>query len=619
MTLIGTEPYDMMIRRSSSESPSEYLSKSIPAKILYVTSNHSVDCGMNISINQVWEVTACRALGDSSGNLAVIGTSAAKATANFSLWLNPSTNVVEFIFGDGGAATAKVTTSAYNVSQIHTYRMKLSTAEAWIDGNYIGKATNPQTSISTSNAKKIVFYGCWRGSSMNSYFKGGIGEVKIWENDVLVRDYIPACSYTISTNYYEVVSNSITYFTGCQPGFSIDFAIDVEATSTYNVFDLKFANLLGEYSIDWGDGTSLVSSDTDGWNLNLPMTTLYGSSRTHTYAVPGIYTIQVKIPCGNMVMTLASTTCIIKRLLRFHPKFIPMNFINSARDINQKLLPDSLIIGTDAFHNCSGLLLTDLPPSLMSIGLNAFMNCSSLSSMHAPLNLNLIYQSAFQNCTNLDFINKNLEEIQYIGPYAFRDCTSLDIRSIASGCEISQYAFIRCSSLKDVTLNLDARAGNYSFQGAGLSSLQIFFEQEPQILGVGSFKSCSSLKDVTFHYSGLSSTSFDMPSSCFESCTSLSSVLGLEPFRKIQKAAFKGDASLKTLTLGSHCQYIQAEAFENTGLKEVHFAGGYPTLARSIDATAFNGCTSLTDIYVPWSEGAVANAPWRSDKCDYPL
>ena len=27
-------------------------------------------------------------------------------------------------------------------------------------------------------------------------------------------------------------------------------------------------------------------------------------------------------------------------------------------------------------------------------------------------------------------------------------------------------------------------------------------------------------------------------------------------------------------------------------------------------SSAFDGCTNLTDIKVPWAEGAVANAPW---------
>jgi hypothetical protein len=35
---------------------------------------------------------------------------------------------------------------------------------------------------------------------------------------------------------------------------------------------------------------------------------------------------------------------------------------------------------------------------------------------------------------------------------------------------------------------------------------------------------------------------------------------------------------------------------------------GTPT--GTIGASTFQYCEGITDIYVPWSEGAVANAPW---------
>lgn len=34
----------------------------------------------------------------------------------------------------------------------------------------------------------------------------------------------------------------------------------------------------------------------------------------------------------------------------------------------------------------------------------------------------------------------------------------------------------------------------------------------------------------------------------------------------------------------------------------------------SIDSYAFSYCSRLTDIYVPWSEGEVAGAPWGADR-----
>ena len=48
-------------------------------------------------------------------------------------------------------------------------------------------------------------------------------------------------------------------------------------------------------------------------------------------------------------------------------------------------------------------------------------------------------------------------------------------------------------------------------------------------------------------------------------------------------------------------------SFQNcTSLKKINFY----TKPSNFDAYVFNGSTNLTDIYVSWSEGEVANAPW---------
>ena len=46
--------------------------------------------------------------------------------------------------------------------------------------------------------------------------------------------------------------------------------------------------------------------------------------------------------------------------------------------------------------------------------------------------------------------------------------------------------------------------------------------------------------------------------------------------------------------------------FKLTGLRSVKFRASGCT----IDSAAFNSCAALTDIYVPWSLGDVAGAPW---------
>ena len=101
----------------------------------------------------------------------------------------------------------------------------------------------------------------------------------------------------------------------------------------------------------------------------------------------------------------------------------------------------------------------------------------------------------------------------------------------------------------------------------------------------------------------------------------------------IQKeSTFNGSTDLKltklpknTTTIGKYCFWgctgitiseipagvttIEESAFTGcTGITSLTFKGT-PT---SIPAWTFGNCTNLKDIYVPWSEGAVANAPWSA-------
>ena len=64
----------------------------------------------------------------------------------------------------------------------------------------------------------------------------------------------------------------------------------------------------------------------------------------------------------------------------------------------------------------------------------------------------------------------------------------------------------------------------------------------------------------------------------------------------------EGVLKLKKVTqVGNQCFYSCSR------LKKVYF---YKTATIAINA--FRGCSGITDIYVPWSEGEVANAPWEA-------
>ncbi len=96
-------------------------------------------------------------------------------------------------------------------------------------------------------------------------------------------------------------------------------------------------------------------------------------------------------------------------------------------------LPTSLTsIGNNAFTGCSGISGTlTLPSSLTTIGNSSFVGCIGLSGILTfPPYLTNIGTSAFDGCTNFTklYLKNNVLTIGY---YAFRNCTSIFLVSVA--------------------------------------------------------------------------------------------------------------------------------------------------------------------------------------------
>ena len=95
-------------------------------------------------------------------------------------------------------------------------------------------------------------------------------------------------------------------------------------------------------------------------------------------------------------------------------------------------------------------------------------------------------------------------------------------------------------------------------------------------------------------------------SHAFESCTNLEKVKISNVIENIHENAF-AYTGLTTVTLPTSLSNLGRYAFfKCESLKTVYFEGK----PRSIHKFTFNGCNALTDIYVPWAEGEVADAPW---------
>ena len=95
----------------------------------------------------------------------------------------------------------------------------------------------------------------------------------------------------------------------------------------------------------------------------------------------------------------------------------------------------------------------------------------------------------------------------------------------------------------------------------------------------------------------------------FSGCSSLSSF----DFSNIKFIGYKAFSNCKftDIVFGEQLQSFNTYSFmNNTSLATVVFRGR----PSSIYSSVFYGCSKLTSIKVPWSEGEVANAPWGATK-----
>jgi hypothetical protein len=110
---------------------------------------------------------------------------------------------------------------------------------------------------------------------------------------------------------------------------------------------------------------------------------------------------------------------------------------------------------------------------------------------------------------------------------------------------------------------------------------------------------CSALTSITIPDTVLSS----VPDYGFYNCRALESAVLGNGITSIGSYAF-GQCGLRFVQVGENVITISNTAFIRSGLQSITL----PESIQSIGETAFN--SSMKNIYVPWSEGEIAGAPW---------
>jgi BspA type Leucine rich repeat region (6 copies) len=130
-------------------------------------------------------------------------------------------------------------------------------------------------------------------------------------------------------------------------------------------------------------------------------------------------------------------------------------------------IPDSVIvIGNDAFYNCTGFTNIVIPNHVTDIQGSAFLACSGLAGVTIGSSVTNIEQAAFEACALTNVVIP--DSVTSIGQYAFYNCTSLTNVVIGKGITtIVGGAFLSCPNLLGVYFEGNAPSSSESFSQDG--------------------------------------------------------------------------------------------------------------------------------------------------------
>lgn len=274
-------------------------------------------------------------------------------------------------------------------------------------------------------------------------------------------------------------------------------------------------------------------------------------------------------------------------------------------------------IKTNAFNgtSISGVDLTGLP--VRKIGSLAFANCQNLVTFKIPAALELLETDALSMTPALNTVTVETGNINYLAQDNVlynANVTTLIIypSGITAGnfnvpstvTKINKFAFSLNSNLVSVNLsNSVEEIGESAFESClVLESVNGF--NNVSSLGVKAFKNCSRLTTIggTNGVVNLGDKLVTISEAAFQSCSSITNIVGLGNCTAINKDAFSDCVSLNTIgtnqytvTIPSNVKYIGNAAFARcTQMTNLNIASSVETIAQG----AFSGNTKLQSVQV---------------------
>lgn len=471
--------------------------------------------------------------------------------------------------------------------------------------NYIIPSTLVSVTITDSNVPEYAFSQC-----------SNIQTVTIGNAAVVYDNAFSYCSSLTQVNLPETLTSiGENAFCGCSSLSQIELP-----SSLTNIAQSVFSSCSALESIVIPSSVTSIGSGAFSYcygikEINLP--SAYGDSFSNLFGY--------SMPSELKKITFGSTT-------------VPSNYFSGWSNVEEIVLENTTEIGSYAFNSCSSLKSITLPSTLTTINDWAFSYCSSLSSVVLPSSLSVIRAYAFYNCPSLMSIVLP-SSLTSIESEAFANCNKLyEIYNLSSlplvkgSWEYGQVALkakIIHTSLdedpvsiiktqEDIDIirigdeylavkyrgsNTELTLGELHYDGVKVSdySIEKDFLNDSSVssLTVGtqaqltaeSFANCCNLTYVDLK----DSMAFEIPDSCFNSCSSLTTVLLPTYMNRIGSYAFSSCASLQSIDLPAGAS-IGAYAFAYChNLERVVLNEGV-----SFDYSnnyAFGDCFNLFEVY----------------------